>query len=140
MVQYPDLYDAGIARIGLTDLVEMFETTMPHFRTELMEKNLGTPEDNPDLYELRSPITHVDNVSAPLCMIHGVNDRRVPISQARRFRDALLEHGYEEGSDGDFEYEELGEEGRSTDQEQELRAFKLMDGVLSRRIPTDSSD
>jgi dipeptidyl aminopeptidase/acylaminoacyl peptidase len=140
MVQYPDLYDAGIARIGLTDLVEMFETTMPHFRTELMEKNLGTPEDNPDLYELRSPITHVDNVSAPLCMIHGVNDRRVPISQARRFRDALLEHGYEEGSDGDFEYEELGEEGRSTDQEQKLRAFKLMDGFLSRRIPTDSSD
>jgi dipeptidyl aminopeptidase/acylaminoacyl peptidase len=140
MVQYPDLYDAGIARIGLTDLVEMFETTMPHFRTELMEKNLGTPEDNPELYELRSPITHVDNVSAPLCMIHGVNDRRVPISQARRFRDALLEHGYEEGSDGDLEYEELGEEGRSTDQEQELRAFKLMDGVLSRRIPTDSSD
>ena len=140
MVQYPDLYDAGIAWIGLTDLVEMFETTMPHFRTELMEKNLGTPEDNPDLYELRSPITHVDNVSAPLCMIHGVNDRRVPISQARRFRDALLEHGYEEGSDGDFEYEELGEEGRSTDQEQKLRAFKLMDGVLSRRIPTDSSD
>jgi dipeptidyl aminopeptidase/acylaminoacyl peptidase len=141
MVQYPDLYDAGIAWIGLTDLVGMFETTMPHFRTELMEKNLGTPEDNPDLYELRSPITHVDNVSAPLCMIHGVNDRRVPISQARRFRDALLEHGYEEGSDGDFEYEELGEEGHgSTDQEQKLRAFKLMDGFLSRRIPADTSD
>lgn len=137
LVQYPDLYDAGIAWIGLTDLTEMFETTMPHFRTELMEKNLGTPEDNPDLYEERSPITHVDNVSAPLCMIHGVNDRRVPVSQARRFRDALLEHGYEEGTDGDFEYEELGEEGHaSTDQDQKLRAFELMSEFLARRMPS----
>jgi dipeptidyl aminopeptidase/acylaminoacyl peptidase len=136
MVQYPDLYDAGIAWIGLTDLSEMFETTMPHFRTELMEKNLGTPADNPDLYEARSPITHVDNLSAPLFVIHGVNDRRVPISQARRFRDALREHGYEEGPDSDFEYEELGEEGHaSTDQEQKLRAFELMNEFLTRRMP-----
>jgi dipeptidyl aminopeptidase/acylaminoacyl peptidase len=136
MVQYPDLYDAGIAWIGLTDLAEMFETTMPHFRTELMEKNLGTPADNPDLYEARSPITHVDNLGAPLFVIHGVNDRRVPISQARRFRDALREHGYQEGPDGDFEYEELGEEGHaSTDQDQKLRAFELMNEFLTRRMP-----
>ncbi|WP_128223568.1 alpha/beta hydrolase family protein [Halobacteriaceae archaeon SHR40] len=135
LVQYPELYEAGIAWIGLTDLADMFENTMPHFRTELMEKYLGTPEENPDLYRERSPVTHVENVDAPLFIVHGVNDRRVPVSQARIFREALEAHGYEAGEDGDFEYEELGEEGHaSSDQQQKLRMFELLAEFLDRRI------
>ena len=138
LVQYPELYDAGIAWIGVTDLVDMFENTMPHFRTELMEKYLGTPEENPDLYAERSPVTHVENVDAPVFLIHGVNDRRVPVSQARIFRDALLDAGYEEGEDADFEYRELGEEGHaSSDQDQKLRTFRLLSDFLGRRIDTE---
>ena len=137
LVQYPDLYDAGVAWIGLTDLADQYENTMPHYRTELMEKYLGTPEERPDLYEERSPVTHVDNLAAPLLMVHGVNDRRVPVSQARIFRDALEEAGYREGEDGDFEYRELGEEGHaSSDQEQKLRMFRLLDDFLQRRVGT----
>ncbi|USZ71230.1 S9 family peptidase [Natronosalvus halobius] len=133
MVQYPDLYTAGVAWIGLTDLEDMFENTMPHFRTELMETYLGTPEENPDLYRERSPVTHVENVEDPIFLVHGVNDHRVPVSQARIFRDALLENGYEEGED--FEYEELGEEGHaSSDQAQKLRMFELLADFLERRV------
>jgi dipeptidyl aminopeptidase/acylaminoacyl peptidase len=136
-VQFPDLYDASVAWIGLTELEDMFENTMPHFRTELMEKYLGTPGENPDLYEERSPVTHVENVDAPLFIVHGVNDRRVPVSQARIFREALEDAGYEAGVDADFEYEELGEEGHaSSDQEQKLRLFRLLDDFLQRRIGT----
>ncbi len=136
MVQFPDLYEAGIAWIGLTDLEDMFENTMPHFKTELMQKYLGTPEQNPDLYTERSAVTHVENVDAPLFLIHGVNDRRVPVSQARIFRDALEEAGYEAGEE--FEYEELGEEGHaSSDQEQKLRTFKLLADFLDRRVGTE---
>jgi dipeptidyl aminopeptidase/acylaminoacyl peptidase len=133
LVQYPDLYDAGIAWIGLTDLDVMYEETMPHFRTELMEKNLGTPEDNPELYRERSPIEYAENLSAPTLLVHGVNDRRVPVSQARLFRDELEELGYEE--DEDFEYVELGEEGHaSSDQDQKLRLFRILDDFLERRL------
>jgi dipeptidyl aminopeptidase/acylaminoacyl peptidase len=114
----------------------MFENTMPHFKTELMQKYLGTPEQNPDLYTERSAVTHVENVDAPLFLIHGVNDRRVPVSQARIFRDALEEAGYEAGEE--FEYEELGEEGHaSSDQEQKLRTFKLLADFLDRRVGTE---
>jgi dipeptidyl aminopeptidase/acylaminoacyl peptidase len=134
-IQYPDLYDASVAWIVLTDLEDMYENTMPHFRTELMEKYLDTPEENPELYEERSPVTHVGNVDAPMFIVHGVNDRRVPVSQARIFREALEATGYEAGTDGDFEYEELGEEGHaSSDQEQKLRLFRLLDGFLQRRV------
>jgi len=145
LVQYPDFYDAGVAWIGVTDLEDMFENTMPHFRTELMEKYLGTPEDSPDLYEERSPVTHAGNLDAPVLIVHGVNDRRVPVSQARIFRAALEEAGYEEGptpgeadpgeTHGDFEYRELGEEGHaSSDQEQKLRMFRLLADFLDRRV------
>ncbi|MFC7057292.1 S9 family peptidase [Halovenus salina] len=138
MVQYPDLYEAGIAWIGLTDLEDMFENTMPHFRTELMEKYLGTPEENPDLYEERSPVNYVDNLDAPLFVVHGVNDRRVPVSQARIFEDALGEHGFKEGEEGDYEYKELGEEGHaSSDQAQKLRMFQALADFLDRRVGTE---
>jgi len=153
MVQYPDLYDAGIAWIGVSDLPDMFENTMPHFRTELMEKYLGTPDENPELYEQRSPSTHADNVDAPLFIVHGVNDRRVPVSQARIFQEELEAAGYEEGETpeeslgdgtavgGDFEYEELGEEGHaSSDQEQKLRMFRLLDDFLQRRVGTEMAE
>jgi dipeptidyl aminopeptidase/acylaminoacyl peptidase len=136
-VQYPDLYAAGIAWIGLTDLERMFETTMPHFRTELMEKNLGTPEENPELYRERSPVEYAANLSCPLLMVHGVNDRRVPVEQARLYRDRLTELGYEEGETGDFEYVELGEEGHaSSDIDQKIRLFRVLDDFLDRRVGT----
>ncbi|PSQ30720.1 S9 family peptidase [Halobacteriales archaeon SW_6_65_46] len=136
-VQYPDLYAAGIAWIGLTDLTEMFETTMPHFRTELMEKNLGTPEANPELYRERSPIEHAEHLDCPLLMVHGVNDRRVPVSQARLYRDRLESLGYDGGEDGEFEYVELGEEGHaSSDIDQKIRLFRILDEFLDRRVGT----
>jgi len=138
LVQYPTLYAAGIAWIGLTDLEDMYENTMAHYRVELMEKYLGTPTENPELYRNRSPVTHVENVAAPLLIVHGVNDRRVPISQARIFRDAVEDAGYvgseaAESGEVDFEYRELGEEGHaSSDQQQKLRMFRLLDDFLSR--------
>ena len=148
MVQYPDLYDAGVAWIGVSDLPDMYENTMPHFRTELMVKYLGEPDENPDLYEERSPTTHADNLDAPLLMVHGVNDPRVPVTQARLFRDALEDAGYEghsyetdealgESVAADFEYVELGEEGHATsDIDQKIRTFRILDDFLDRRVGT----
>ncbi|MEF8799663.1 MAG: prolyl oligopeptidase family serine peptidase [Halolamina sp.] len=136
MVDYPELYAAGIAWIGVTDLADMFENTMPHFRTELMEKYLGTPEENPELYRDRSPVTHVENLTAPLLMVHGVNDRRVPVSQARIFQEALEDAGFAAGEDAAYEYVELGEEGHaSSDIDQKIRMLRTLDDFLQRRLP-----
>jgi dipeptidyl aminopeptidase/acylaminoacyl peptidase len=153
MVQYPDLYAAGVTSVGLSDLVDMHENTMPHFRTELMVKNLGPLAENRDRYEERSPKHYVENVDAPLLIVHGVNDPRVPVSQARILREALEDAGFEEGETpaesredgtavgGDFEYEELGEEGHgSTDIDQKIRSLELLDDFLDRRVGTQRSE
>nr|WP_225935358.1 prolyl oligopeptidase family serine peptidase [Halobaculum magnesiiphilum] len=139
LVQFPDLYDAGVAWVGVSDLFDMAENTMPHFRSELMVKYLGEPDENEALYEERSPVTHVDNLAAPLLIVHGVNDRRVPVSQARIFRDALEDAGYEEGDD--YEYEELGEEGHgSSDIDDKIRSLELLDDFFERRVGTVEAD
>jgi len=141
MVQYPDLYAAGVTSVGLSDLVDMYENTMPHFKTELMVKNLGELDENRDLYEERSPKHYVDNVDAPFLIVHGVNDPRVPVSQARILKDALEDAGFEKGEDADFEYEELGEEGHgSTDIDQKIRSLELLDDFLDRRVGTSRSE
>ena len=134
LVRYPERWATGVAWIGITDLLAMYDESMPHFQA-MLEQQLGDPEENETLWHDRSPITHVENLSAPVFIIHGVNDVRCPISQARLFRDALEARGWREGRDGEFEYEELGEEGHgSTDQRQKLRAFELLGDYLDRRL------
>ena len=134
LVRYPELWAAGVAWVGITDLPALYEESMPHYRANL-ERQLGDPEANADLWRDRSPVTHVDEMRAPVLVVHGVNDPRCPVSQARRFRDALLERGWEDGEDGDFEYVELGEEGHgSTDQAQKRRRFELLADYLDRRL------
>jgi dipeptidyl aminopeptidase/acylaminoacyl peptidase len=85
-------------------------------------------------------VTHVENLSLPLCVLHGANDRRVPVSQARRFREALNAHGFTDGEAGDYGYYELGEESHgSSDIEQKIRAFELLDDFLDHRVGTEAS-
>ena len=124
MVKHPERWATGIAWVGITDLPSLMEESMPHFKT-ILRQQLGDPEENADLWEERSPLTHVENMENPILMVHGVNDPRCPVSQARQFRDALEGMGWEE--DEDFVYEELGEEGHgSTDIDQKIRAFRIV--------------
>lgn len=132
MVKYPKLWTTGIAWIGITDLHKLYEEDMPHFQS-MLEENMGDPEENYELWRDRSAIEHVENMERPILMIHGVNDPRCPIEQARIFADALEDMGWKEGED--FELEELGEEGHgSTDINQKIRAFKILEDYLERRL------
>jgi dipeptidyl aminopeptidase/acylaminoacyl peptidase len=134
LTMHPEPWACGVAWVGMTDLLALYDESMAHFQSYL-EDQLGDPATNEAFYRERSPIAHVANVDAPICMLHGTNDPRCPISQARRLRDALEERGLEAGEDGMFEYTELGAEGQgSTDVEQKVRAFSLLADFLNRRL------
>jgi dipeptidyl aminopeptidase/acylaminoacyl peptidase len=49
----------------------------------------GLPFDNVDFYFERSPISHVERVSAPLLILHSERDFRCPIEQAEQLYVAL---------------------------------------------------
>ena len=44
----------------------------------------GTPDEKPELYRERSPLALVDGAMAPLLLVHGERDRRVPVDQSER--------------------------------------------------------
>lgn len=131
-VKEPGLWHAACAWVGITDLELLDRESREHYRYYLREQ-MGDPEKNRDLYRDRSAIHFADRLTAKLLMVHGVNDPRCPVDQARRFRDRLLELGKREGKE--FEYVELGEEGHgSADIEQNLRAARTVTSFFERTL------
>lgn len=129
---YPDLWAAGVAIAGVTDWKLCYEEELPalqHYDREMM----GDPVENAQLYHDRSPVFFAASVRAPILMIHGLHDPRCPVSQARVFRDALVQFGRKEGRD--FEYLEFSDEGHgSSDREQILRTYRPALAFLRRHL------
>lgn len=111
LVKAPDLWKAGVAHVGVTDLLAMYEKSTPDYQY-ILRLMMGNPAENEVLWRDRSAIHFAENLEAKLLMIHGANDARCPVSQARAFRDRLIELGYREGTD--FEYVELGKIGHGS--------------------------
>lgn len=53
----------------------------------------GTPDEKPELYRERSPLALVDAATAPLLLVHGERDRRVPVDQSERLFAAATRAG-----------------------------------------------
>ena len=86
----PDKWDFGIAGASVADWVEMYELSDSFFKSFIeilfMGKNLELMKD-------RSPITYVNNVKAPLCIIHSQNDTRTPLVPVLRYVQELQKGG-----------------------------------------------
>ncbi len=54
---------------------------------------MATPNEQPEVYRQRSPITFARNVTTPTLIIHGEKDPCVPVNQAYAFYHALRERG-----------------------------------------------
>ena len=89
---YPDLFRAGVAVCGMSDLRTFYEHTEPWI-AEAAHTKYGDPVRDADLLEQLSPLTHVDAVRAPLLTIHGEHDTNVPVSESTQMVQALRERG-----------------------------------------------
>lgn len=78
----------GISSAGFSDILTFFETSnIPDW--VILEA--GDPKTEADKLRDRSPINHVERLQAPLLLIHGENDSRVPVSESRRFAERARE-------------------------------------------------
>ncbi|MHA1307630.1 MAG: alpha/beta hydrolase family protein, partial [Candidatus Heimdallarchaeota archaeon] len=129
----PEHWKAGFAWIGISDLISMFDESMPHFKY-FLSRQMGSPVTDKELWEDRSAINFAENMTAKLLILHGTNDPRCPISQARIFRDKLVELGKEEGKDFEYvEYDEVGHGGFS-DIETRKKSVKAMTEFFKRSL------
>lgn len=86
----PDKWDFGIAGASVADWVEMYDLSDSFFKSFMEVLFMGK---NLDLMKDRSPITYVNNVKAPLCIIHSQNDTRTPLVPVLRYVQELQKGG-----------------------------------------------
>jgi dipeptidyl aminopeptidase/acylaminoacyl peptidase len=84
----PDLWAAGVDIVGMSSLVTFLENTS-EYRRAYREREYGSLEHDRDLLVKASPITYLEQMVAPLFVIHGANDPRVPLSEAEQIKAAL---------------------------------------------------
>jgi dipeptidyl aminopeptidase/acylaminoacyl peptidase len=92
MTRYPDLWAAGVDIVGIANFVTFLENTSD-YRRHLREAEYGSLDQDRELLESLSPIHDVDAISAPLMVVHGANDPRVPVSEARQVIEAVEANG-----------------------------------------------
>jgi dipeptidyl aminopeptidase/acylaminoacyl peptidase len=92
LTQAPDLWAAGVSVVGVVSWKSLYDTTRGDLK-DYLEREFGDPAKSPDLYRDRSPLTHVAKIKAPLLVLQGANDPRVPQSEAKLMTDALKKAG-----------------------------------------------
>ena len=90
----PSLWAAGVDIVGIASLVTFLENTSD-YRRALREREYGTLAHDREFLREVSPLTHIDRMTAPLFIIHGANDPRVPLSEAEQIHAAMTSRGRE---------------------------------------------
>jgi len=88
----PELWAAGVDIVGISDLVTFLENTSDYRRAH-REREYGSLEHDREFLASASPLRRADDIKAPLFVIHGLNDPRVPVSEARQLAAVLSGRG-----------------------------------------------
>lgn len=125
-VKTPDLYQCVVSFAGVTDVEALVKSRRSYTNYEMVKKQVG---DDFDVLEERSPLTHAKKINIPVLLIHGSDDRSVPVKQSIAMYKAL------KSADKPVEYIELdeGDHYLSTNSHR-LETFKAMDRFLQQHL------
>jgi dipeptidyl aminopeptidase/acylaminoacyl peptidase len=90
ITEYPELWKAAVDYYGIADFTTLLAATGP-WRRSHRAAEYGDPERDAALFDRISPIHRVDRVTAPLLVLHGTRDPRVPIGESEQLVAALRE-------------------------------------------------
>ncbi|MFW9856292.1 MAG: prolyl oligopeptidase family serine peptidase [Candidatus Thorarchaeota archaeon] len=92
MTEYPNLWKAGVDIVGISNFVTFLENTAK-WRRKLREVEYGSLETDLETLRRISPIHQLDKIMAPLFIVHGENDERVPLTESLQIHEKLKEKG-----------------------------------------------
>ena len=87
-----DVFAAGISLYGIADL-EAMATDTHKFEARYLDGLVGPYPEDRARYVERSPIHHLDQLSAPILLLQGTDDRVVLPNQAEMMADAARQKG-----------------------------------------------
>jgi pimeloyl-ACP methyl ester carboxylesterase len=89
---HPQLFAAGISICGMSDLNTWYRNTEPWIAAAAYSK-YGHPVSDRELLDQLSPLLRAHALTAPLLLVHGLNDTNVPPSESQQMFDALRNLG-----------------------------------------------
>jgi dipeptidyl aminopeptidase/acylaminoacyl peptidase len=88
----PERWAAGVDIVGISSQLTFLQNTSA-YRRVYREREYGSLEHDRELLVRASPLTYLHQLRAPLFVIHGANDPRVPLSEAEQIVAALAARG-----------------------------------------------
>ncbi len=85
-------FSAGASYYGISELEALLRDTHK-FESRYLDTMVGRFPEHEDRYRERSPINHIDSLSAPMIVLQGLDDEIVPPNQAELMVNALREKG-----------------------------------------------
>jgi dipeptidyl aminopeptidase/acylaminoacyl peptidase len=89
---FRNTFKAGADYYGVSDLETMRKETHK-FESRYLDRLIGPYPECRDLYQRRSPINFVDNISSPVIFFQGLEDKIVPPDQTEKLFNALSRKG-----------------------------------------------
>ncbi|MFC7075674.1 S9 family peptidase [Haloarcula halophila] len=133
LTEYPDLWAAGVDVVGIANFVTFLENT-GDWRRSLREAEYGSLAEDREFLESISPINNVDRIAAPLFVLHGANDPRVPVGEAEQ----IAEHAREQGVP--VEKLVFDDEGHGiSKRENRIEAYSRVVDFLDEHVDADES-
>ncbi|MCP4566416.1 MAG: S9 family peptidase [FCB group bacterium] len=91
VTEYPGFFSAACNNVGIVNFVSFLENTSA-YRRHLRESEYGPLTDKPFLKSI-SPVHKANLITTPLMIVHGENDPRVPVDEARQIIRAIERRG-----------------------------------------------
>ena len=85
-------FAAGASYYGVADCTALALDTHD-FESRYLDSMIGAYPEEAELYKERSPLTHSQNLTSPLIIFQGLDDKVVPPAQSEAFRDVCLAKG-----------------------------------------------
>jgi dipeptidyl aminopeptidase/acylaminoacyl peptidase len=92
LAKTPNVWAAGVEEFGIINWFTMLQHEDALLQ-EYEKSLLGDPVKDRKIYEADSPITYIHDVKAPLLVLQGDNDPRVPKEEAQQVVDELKKDG-----------------------------------------------
>ena len=86
--QTPNIYKCSVSINGVTDLLDMLKYDKDRYGAssdvyEEVRKTIGDPKKLKEAIKARSPVNQISDINIPVLLIHGSDDRIVPVRQSR---------------------------------------------------------
>lgn len=131
LARLPHPWAAGVSICGPSNLVTLAAEAPPTWRS-VVDALLGDPERDAEHLLANSPITYADAIDAPLMVLQGARDPRVPRAESDGLVERLRERGVQ------VRYEVFPDEGHGfTTQANELRAYSETAAFLISHLRED---